>query len=272
MKSDNFAGIVDENSIDYDIIGIDEAGRGPIFGPVVAAAVYFDSGMYIEGIRDSKVLNEDKREELYEKIFLKAKFGIGTATPEEIDIYNIFHATELAMNRALEVLKEYTEIRNVYIDGKNLKLNYPSVCVVKGDQKIYQISAASVLAKVTRDRLMKKFHTLFPFYNLATHKGYPTKEHIEALKNYGPTIYHRLTFGPVKNVLNEKLLELWLKEGLISEQRYEIVITEKLKAKDKKDKKDKFEVREKENEKDGNLEVDLFGNKQTIRTRKTNRK
>jgi len=230
-------------TIDYNVIGVDEAGRGPIFGPVVAAAVYFDEEIFIEGIKDSKKLSEEKREELYEKIFFNAKFGIGIATPEEIDIYNIFHATELAMNRALEILSQYIEIKNVYVDGKNLKLNFPSHCVVKGDDKVYQISAASILAKVTRDRIMKKFDTQFPQYGLAKHKGYPTEEHIQALNKYGPTQYHRLTFDPVFGMLNKDILDKWLSDGSISQERYSVLLN--------------------------SMEVDIFGN---VRDKRSKRK
>lgn len=210
-----------KSHIDYSIIGVDEAGRGPLFGPVVAAAVYLDEGTYMEGIADSKILSAKKRQEAYERIVVNAKYGIGLATPEEIDIYNIFHATELAMNRALEILAQYVEIRNVQVDGKGLKLSYPSMCIVKVDSKIYQISAASIIAKVTRDRIIEKFDSQFPEYKLAKHKGYPTDEHINALKKYGPTHFHRLSFCPVFQTLDIKLMDRWYLEGLISEQRYQ---------------------------------------------------
>lgn len=223
--------------INYKIIGVDEAGRGPIFGPVVAAAVYFDDGTLIEGVTDSKKLSEEKREELYEKLFLSAKFGIGIATAEEIDMYNILHATEIAMNRALEILAQYIEIKEVYVDGKNLRLNFPCKCVVKGDEKIYQISAASILAKVTRDRLMRKFDEQFPQYGLSKNKGYPTTEHIKALREYGPTPYHRLTFDPVFNMISKSLLDKWLSERLISLERYKLLLD--------------------------SMEVDMFGNTRT---------
>ncbi|AMW33788.2 ribonuclease HII [Fervidobacterium islandicum] len=229
----------DKPKIDYTVIGVDEAGRGPLFGPVVAAAVYFDEGVNIEGIADSKKLNEKHREKLYNEIFLHAKFGLGLATPEEIDLYNIFHATELAMNRALEILSQFVEIKNVFVDGKSLKLNFPAVCVVKGDAKIYQISAASILAKVTRDKIIEKFHVQYPEYNLIHHKGYPTKEHIDLLQKYGPTPFHRLTFEPVLELLSLELLDDWFSRGLISEIRYRHLLNL--------------------------LEVDLFG---TIRTPK----
>lgn len=214
----------DRKSIDYSIIGVDEAGRGPLFGPVVAAAVYIDEGIYIEGIADSKILSAKKRQEVYERIVVNAKYGIGLATPEEIDLYNIFHATELAMNRALGILAQYVEIRNVQVDGKSLKLSYPSMCIVKGDSKVYQIAAASIIAKVTRDRIMEKFASQFPQYKLAKHKGYPTMEHIEALQMYGPTYFHRLTFEPVKKMLNIQLLEEWYRDGKISNERYRVIL------------------------------------------------
>ncbi len=231
-----------KGTIDYSIIGVDEAGRGPIFGPVVAAAVFFDEGIYIEGITDSKKLSESKREELYEKISFSAKFGIGIATPDEIDVYNILHATELAMNRALEILSYYIKIdegKNIYVDGKDLRLNFPSKCIVKGDEKVYQISAASILAKVTRDRIMKKFDKEFPEYNLSKHKGYATSEHIELLIKYGPTPYHRLTFDPVFQLVTPSLLDRWLTENMITLERYIILIK--------------------------SMEVDLFGNRRDVR-------
>lgn len=227
--------------IDYSIIGVDEAGRGPLFGPVVAAAVYFDEGVYVEGIADSKALSEKQREELYNEIFARAKFGLGLATPEEIDLYNIFHATELAMNRALKILSQFVEIKNVFVDGKNLKLEFPAVFVVKGDSKIYQISAASILAKVTRDKIIEKFHFQYPEYNLIKHKGYPTQEHLELLKKYGPTPFHRLSFEPVISLVSKSLLDDWFDKGLITEPRYRHLLNL--------------------------LEVDLFGN-----TRRAKRK
>ena len=232
--------------VDYTVIGVDEAGRGPLFGPVVAAAVYFDEGVFIQGIADSKSLSEQRRNELYEEIFFKGKFGLGIATPEEIDLYNIFHATELAMNRALEILSQYVEIKNVFVDGKNLKLNYPSTCVVKGDSKVYQISAASILAKVTRDRIMKKFDTEYPHFKFSEHKGYPTKEHIKLLNIHGPTPYHRLTFEPVTKMLSKDLLDSWLEKGMISKIRYEHILSI--------------------------LEVDLFGNIRSNKSAKRKQK
>lgn len=220
--------------IDFSIVGVDEAGRGPLFGPVVAAAVYFPEGEVIEGISDSKVLDEEKREELYEIIVSRAICGIGIATPEEVDLLNIFHATELAMNRALDSLAEKVQIGKVLVDGKNLKLNYPATCVVKGDAKIYQVAAASIVAKVYRDRLMYEFHEKFPHYGLRQHKGYPTKEHIEALEKYGPTPFHRLSFEPVLRLLTLEKLNGWLEMGDISLGRYNKLVAL--------------------------LEVDLFGN------------
>lgn len=211
-------------TVDFSIIGVDEAGRGPLFGPVVAAAVYFPERTLIEGITDSKTLSEEKREYLYELITSNSFYGIGIATPEEVDLLNIFHATELAMNRALEVLAKKVQIGTVLVDGKNLKLAYPSRCVVKGDARVYQIAAASIVAKVYRDRLMREFHKKFPHYGLEKHKGYPTQEHLEALKRYGPTTFHRLSFEPVLQLLSLERLNLWLKAGDISSERYSKLI------------------------------------------------
>lgn len=221
-------------TIDFSIIGVDEAGRGPLFGPVVAAAVYFPGRELIEDVDDSKALDEERRERLYEIIVNKAIYGIGTATPEEVDILNIFHATELAMNRALDSLAEKVQIGTVLVDGKNLKLKYPAKCVVHGDSKIYQIAAASIVAKVYRDRLMRQFHEKFPRYGLERNKGYPTPEHLEALKKCGPTPFHRLSFEPVLKLLTFERLKIWVESGEISFDRYNKLVTL--------------------------LEVDLFGN------------
>ncbi len=211
------------------IIGVDEAGRGPIFGPVVAAAVFLEEK--IAGIDDSKKLSAKKREELFEKILEVGKVGIGIANAEEIDVFNIFHATELAMDRALENLKSVLEIEkcDILVDGKSLKLRYPAQCIVKGDSKVYQISAASIIAKVYRDRLISSYEKEFSGFNFKKHKGYPTKEHIEEVKRNGVTLHHRFSFEPILDFLtNEKLFE-FLEDGQISSERFKSIYEKKLK-------------------------------------------
>ncbi len=210
------------------VIGIDEAGRGPIFGPVVAAAVFLEEK--IVGIDDSKKLSAKKREVLFEKILEDGKVGIGIANVEEIDIFNIFHATELAMNRALENLNCVLEVEkcDILVDGKNLKLKYPARCIVKGDSKVYQISAASIIAKVYRDRLISNYEKEFSGFNFKKHKGYPTKEHLEEVKKNGVTLHHRFSFEPILELIAyEKLLE-FLENGLISTERFKAIYDRKL--------------------------------------------
>lgn len=180
------------------IAGVDEAGRGPLVGNVVAAAVILDPENPIEGLADSKVLSEKKRERLFEEIQLKAKaYCIALATPAEIDELNILHASMLAMRRAVEGLK--IQPNHVLVDGNRLpKWSYSAEAIVKGDAKEPAIGAASILAKVARDREMVALNDLHPGYGFAKHKGYPTKAHMEALAALGPLPEHRRSFGPVK--------------------------------------------------------------------------
>ena len=172
------------------LCGVDEAGRGPLAGPVCAAAVILPRGLEIEGLNDSKKLTEKKREELYGVICKEAlSFGIAFATVEEIEERNILGATFLAMNRALE------QPELALIDGnRNTGILVPSRCVVKGDAKCADIAAASILAKVTRDRYMLEQAKLYPEYRFEQHKGYGTKLHYEALREYGPSPIHRMSF------------------------------------------------------------------------------
>lgn len=180
------------------IAGVDEAGRGPLVGNVVAAAVILDPENPIEGLADSKKLSEKKRERLFDEIQLKAKaFCIALATPAEIDEINILHASMLAMQRAVEGLK--IQPNHVLVDGNRLpKWSYSAEAIVKGDAKEPAIGAASILAKVARDREMVALNDLHPGYGFAKHKGYPTKAHMEALAALGPLPEHRRSFGPVK--------------------------------------------------------------------------
>lgn len=176
------------------ICGIDEAGRGPLCGPVCAAAVILQPGTVIEGLRDSKKLTEEKREKLYDIITEKAvSWAVGQASPAEIDELNILNATYLAMQRAYDGLSIKADL--ALVDGNRAKLNVPRIlCIVKGDDLCLSISAASVLAKVTRDREMKRLDELYPQYLLAKHKGYPTPEHYERIAKYGICEIYRKSF------------------------------------------------------------------------------
>ena len=187
-----------ENEI-YDsgvktLCGVDEAGRGPLAGPVCAAAVILPRGFVIEGLNDSKKLTEKKREELFELICENAvTYGIAFASVEEIEEYNILNATFMAMNRAVEKLEFVPEL--ALIDGNRDKgIKYPSRCIVKGDALCADIAAASILAKVTRDRYMYEMAELYPHYGFEKHKGYGTKLHYEALRQFGPSPIHRMSF------------------------------------------------------------------------------
>lgn len=182
------------------ICGVDEAGRGPLAGPVCAAAVILPEGAVIEGLDDSKKLTEKKRERLYDIIKETAvAYSVAYGTLEEIETVNILEATYLAMNRAIEGLTVKPDF--ALIDGNRVprEIKIPCETVVKGDSRSMSIAAASVLAKVTRDRLMLEYDKKYPEYNFKKHKGYGTKEHTELIKQYGPCEIHRLSF--LKNIL-----------------------------------------------------------------------
>ncbi len=183
------------------IAGVDEVGRGPLVGAVVTAAVILDPARPIVGLADSKKLSEKRRNALYEEIIEKAlSWSLGRAEPHEIDELNILHATMLAMQRAVSGLSIEPDF--VLIDGNRCpKLPMASQAVVKGDSRVAEISAASILAKVTRDREMEVLDAQFPDYGFAQHKGYPTAFHLERLAQLGATEHHRRSFGPVKRVL-----------------------------------------------------------------------
>lgn len=190
--------------------GVDEAGRGPLAGSVVAAAVILDPDKPIFGLKDSKKLSSKVRDELYEIIIRDAKaYCIAQASPEEIDSINILQATMLAMKRAILGLEaSFGRLPDgALIDGNRCpQLSLPMEAIVKGDSKVQAISAASILAKVTRDRDMQKLHCEFPMYGFDQHMGYPTPDHFAALKEYGPCPLHRKTFAPVRAVLEQKLI------------------------------------------------------------------
>lgn len=184
------------------IAGVDEVGRGPLVGAVVTAAVILDPNNKIEGLADSKKLSEKRRIALAEEIKQKAlSWSLGRAEPEEIDELNILYATMLAMQRAVNGLTIQPNF--VLVDGNRIpELPMPAQAVVKGDSLVAEISAASILAKVARDNEMAELDKLYPEYQFAKHKGYPTKLHFEKLAELGATPYHRKSFAPVARVLN----------------------------------------------------------------------
>lgn len=183
------------------VAGVDEAGRGPLAGPVVAAAVILDELNPIKGLKDSKVLTEKRRETLFDEIRAKALCcSIAQASVEEIDTLNILHATMLAMRRAVEGLRLLPA--KVLVDGNRLPvLRIPAEAIVQGDATVQSISAASILAKVHRDRLCIELDAAHPQYGFASHKGYPTPEHLEALRTHGASPVHRRSFAPVRGAL-----------------------------------------------------------------------
>ncbi|MCA9771956.1 MAG: ribonuclease HII [Myxococcales bacterium] len=178
------------------IAGVDEAGRGPLAGPVVAAAVILPEGSEIPGLGDSKVIAPERREILFEEIHMRAQVGVGVATHEEIDTINILRASHLAMCRAVEALRARPDF--LLIDGH---LTIPSEiaqrAIVKGDARSASVGAASIIAKVTRDQMMREACARFPGYGFSQHKGYPTRDHFEALRRQGPSPIHRRTFRGV---------------------------------------------------------------------------
>lgn len=185
------------------IAGVDEVGRGPLYGPVVAAAVILPKNYQLEGLTDSKKLSEKKRNTFYEILIKDAiSIGVGVVSPERIDEINIYQASKEAMIEALKNLSDIPE--HVLIDAMPLELDMPSTSIIKGDAKSLSIAAASVIAKVTRDRMMYEIHERHPEYHFDKHKGYPTKEHLKAIKNYGLFEGYRKTYGPVKELLEEK--------------------------------------------------------------------
>lgn len=185
----------------YRVAGVDEVGRGPLAGPVVAAAVILDPSNPIEGLADSKKLTQKRREKLFDEIKCKSlAWCIARAEVDEIDELNILQASLLAMSRAVDGLQLKAD--HALVDGNKLpKLNCSAEAIVKGDSKVAAISAASIIAKVARDREMVEMDALYPGYGFASHSGYPTKVHLQALQTLGVTPIHRRTFGPVKRQL-----------------------------------------------------------------------
>lgn len=178
--------------------GVDEVGRGPLIGNVTAACVVLPKNFKLEGLTDSKKLSEKKRNEFYGVIMDKAiAVGVGEVSPKIIDEVNIYEATKIAMKMAIDEVRKKINLEHVLIDAMPLELDIPSTSIIKGDSKSISIAAASVIAKVTRDREMYELDKIYPMYDLANNKGYGTKKHMEAIEKYGITKYHRLSYAPV---------------------------------------------------------------------------
>ena len=182
------------------IAGIDEVGRGPLVGPVVAACCILPETFELDGLTDSKKLSEKKRDYFFEEIKKQAvSYGIGIIDEKKIDEVNIYEATKLAMKEALQNMSIKPE--HVLIDAMPLDIDIPTTSIIKGDLKSITISAASVLAKVTRDRILKELDKKYPMYDLKHNVGYPTKKHLEAIEKYGIIEEHRKSYGPVKKYI-----------------------------------------------------------------------
>lgn len=190
-----------ENNLDYHYIcGIDEAGRGPLAGPVVVASVIMPRDSMIDGVNDSKKVSEKKREKLYEQIIEEAiSYGVGIIDQKEIDEINILNATKKGLTTSLKELNVKPDVILVDALNKIDTLGIPYRSIIKGDAKAYSISAASIIAKVTRDRIMRQWDEVYPMYGFGNHKGYGTKVHIQAIKEYGLCPIHRRSF--VKNIV-----------------------------------------------------------------------
>ena len=185
------------------IAGVDEVGRGPLVGPVVAAAVILPKNYKLEGLNDSKKLSEKKREQLFPIIMRDAiSVGIGECSSKEIDEINIYEASRKAMMRALDNLSVKPEY--ILVDAMPLFTDTPHEAIIHGDALSLSIAAASVIAKVTRDKMMIELDEKYPLYGFKKHKGYPTKLHLEMLKKYGPLENYRFTYGPVRDLINKE--------------------------------------------------------------------
>ena len=183
--------------------GVDEVGRGPLIGSVVAACVVLPEDFHLEGLTDSKKLSEKKRNLFYDIIQEQAlAIGVGIIDEKKIDEVNIYEATKLAMKEAIQ--NTNIKLDHVLIDAMPLDISIPTTSIIKGDSKSISIAAASVIAKVTRDKMMYELDQKYPMYDLKHHKGYPTKKHLEAIQEYGITKYHRLSYGPVKEYQDKK--------------------------------------------------------------------
>lgn len=187
----------------YKLIGgVDEVGRGPLVGPVVAACCVLPEDFYLEGLTDSKKLSEKKRDTFFEYIKEHAiAYGIGVVSPERIDEINIYEASREAMIIAIKEVQKQIPLEVVLVDAMPLNIDIKSISIIHGDALSISIAAASVIAKVTRDKMMYELDEKYPEYGFASHKGYPTKKHIEAINKYGLIEGYRKTYGPVKKVL-----------------------------------------------------------------------
>lgn len=184
------------------IAGVDEVGRGPLVGPVVAACVVLPEKFNLEGLTDSKKLSEKKRDYYFDEIKKQALgYGIGIIDERKIDEVNIYEATKLAMYEAINECLKMCKIEHVLIDAMPLNLSIPTTSIIKGDLKSITISAASVIAKVTRDRMLDELDLIYPMYDFKKNKGYPTKKHLVAIEEYGIIDEHRRSYGPVKNYI-----------------------------------------------------------------------
>ena len=200
-----------ENSLyqkGYSLIGgVDEVGRGPLIGPVVTACVVLPKNFKLEGLTDSKKLCEKKRDLFYDYIINNCvAYSIGMCSPEEIDELNIYQASRVAMIRAIDEVKKQVSLEYVLSDAMPIDIDIPVMDIIKGDAKSISIAAASVVAKVTRDRMMYDLDIKYPMYGFKNHKGYPTRKHYDALNTYGLIEGYRKTYGPIKKILEgEKL-------------------------------------------------------------------
>ena len=186
------------------IAGVDEVGRGPLVGPVVASCVVLPEYFSLEGLTDSKKLSEKKREYFYDQILdVALGVGIGIIPASKIDEVNIYEATKLAMKEAILECQKQCKIEHVLIDAMPLEFNLPTTSIIKGDFKSITISAASVIAKVTRDRMLIELSKQYPMYAFEENKGYPTKKHLEAIEKYGIIDEHRKSYGPVSDYLQK---------------------------------------------------------------------
>lgn len=191
-------------NINY-IGGVDEVGRGPLIGPVVAACVVLPKDFVLEGLTDSKKLSEKKRDKFYEYIKENAlAYAVGVIDPEIIDKVNIYEASKLAMIEAINEVKKQIPLEHVLVDAMPLDLDIETTSIIKGDAKSISIAAASVIAKVTRDKMMYELDKKYPEYGFSKHKGYPTKLHLEKIKELGLIEGYRKTYGPVKEILEGK--------------------------------------------------------------------
>lgn len=183
--------------------GTDEAGRGPLYGPVVAACVVLPKDFKLEGLNDSKKLSEKKRNVFYDYIVENTVYGVGIVGPEEIDQINIYEASRQAMIKAIREVQKQIKLEYVLSDAMPIDIDIPVMPIIKGDAKSMSIAAASVIAKVTRDRILYEVDKKHPEYGFKNHKGYPTKKHLEAINKYGLIDGYRKTYGPIMNYIKE---------------------------------------------------------------------